>query len=129
MKDRLVEHIEGEGYPTEAIVEFKEATREKEAVSTDNVTGSEEEFVVMDRIKVTEEKFVLIAEGKRSSTGEGIIQCLLAMKDAWVNNDWWMYRYDGTSFVMTEKLKVLFETMEKDKKRWIDNYSVVVNYL
>lgn len=61
-------------------------TREKMIVSTDNTAAGEEEFVVMDRIKVTEEKFVCIVEGKRSSTGEGVKQCLLAMRDAWDNN-------------------------------------------
>ena len=97
-----------------------------------------------NRISVTERKFVLIVEGKRSSTGEGRKQCLLAMKDAWDNNgfqdgflygfvttgeQWQMFRYDGTSFSVTEKLSVIFETMERDKKKWIDNYSVVVGCL
>jgi len=162
--ERLLEVIEGEGYPTEANAEFKEPNvndlvftivlpmvtdvrrktgrnlrlvREKEMVSTDNVTGGEEEFVMMDRVKV-------IVEGKRNSTGEGRKQCLLAMKDAWDNNDiqdsflygfvttgedWEMFRYDGTSFSVTEKLRALFTGMERSKKRWIDNYSVVVDCL
>ncbi|KAF8416005.1 hypothetical protein EV426DRAFT_688018 [Tirmania nivea] len=169
--ERLLDHIEAEGYPTEANVEFKEPnvsdlvysivaptvadfrrktgrklrlTREKRIVSTDNTVLGEEEFVVMDRVSVTEQKFVCIVEGKGSSTGEGVKQCLLAMKDAWDNNamkesflygfvttgeDWMLYRYDGTSFVVTEKLRVLFKTMDKDKRRWIDNYSVVVDCL
>jgi len=169
--DRLLDHIEAEGYPTEANAEFKEPnvsdlvysivaptvadfrrktgrklrlSREKNIVSKDNKTHGEEEFVVMDRIKVTEEKFVLILEGKRSSTGEGIKQCLLAMRDGWDNNgmkdsflygfvttgeDWMLYRYDGTSFVGTDKFRVVFKGMDKDPKRWIENYSVVVDCL
>ncbi|KAI5780243.1 hypothetical protein DFH27DRAFT_361544 [Peziza echinospora] len=169
--ERLLEVIEGEGYPTEANAEFKvpnvndlvftivlpmvtdvrrktgrslRLVREKEIVSTDNVTGGEEEFIVMDRIQVTEQKFVLIVEGKRSSTGEGRKQCLLAMKDAWGNNGfqdgflygfvttgehWEMFRYDGTSFSVTERLSAIFQGMERNKKRWIDNYSAVVDCL
>ena len=167
--ERLLDHIEAEGYPTEANAGFNESnisdlvysilaptvadfrrktgrkvrlSREKKIVSKDNTTGGEEEFVVMDIINVTEERFVFILEGKRSSTREGIKQCLLAMRDAWDNNDmndsflygfvttgehWRMYRYDGTSFVVTEKFGVLFETMDKNEKRWTDNYSVVVD--
>ena len=168
--ERLLDHIEAEGYPTEANAEFKESnvsdlvysilastvadfrrktgrkvrlSREKKIVSKDNTTCGEGEFVVMDRINVTEEKVVLILEGKRSSTGEGVKQCLLAMRDAWDNNDvkdsflygfvtivedWMMYRYDGISFVVTEKLRVLFIDTD-DPKRWIENYSAVVDCL
>jgi len=81
----------------------------------------------MDRIKVTEQKFVCIVEGKRGSIGEGVKQCLLALKDGWENNNlkdsflyglvtmgenWEVYRYNGTSFVATEKFSVLFRGMD-----------------
>ena len=169
--ERLLEFIEAEGYPTEANAEFKEAniselvygilapiirdirhktrstiqlSREKEIISIDNATGGQEEFVVMDRISVTERKFVLIVEAKRTSTGEGIKQCLLTMKDAWENNgikygflygfvttgeDWQMIRYDGVSFKKARKIVVLFEGMDQEKELWMKEYSVVVDCL
>lgn len=166
-----MEYLEGEGYPGEENPEFKESnvsdlvliivlpivtdskrksgrdlrlTREKKIISTDNTLVGEEEFIVMDRIKITEQKFVCIMEGRRGSTGEGVKQCLLALKDGWENNnlkdsflygfvttgeDWKMYRYDGKSFVATKKFSVLFRGMEKDKKGWIEHSSVVVDLL
>lgn len=63
--------------------------REKEIISTDNETdetGGAGEFVVMDRISVGEEKLVVVMKAKRSSIGEAMKQCLLAMKDARDNN-------------------------------------------
>ncbi|KAF8416250.1 hypothetical protein EV426DRAFT_721862 [Tirmania nivea] len=171
LHERVVEYLEGEGYPAEANPEFKESnvsdlvliivlpivtdskrktgrdirlTREKKIVSTDNTFVGEQEFVVMDRIKITEQKFVCIMEGKRVSTGEGVKQCLLALKDGWENNNLKdsflygfvttgehreVYRYNGTSFVVTEKFSVLFRGMDKDKKRWVENYTVVVDLL
>lgn len=33
---------------------------------------------------------------------------------------------DGKEFMMTEKFTVLLDTMEEEKKRWMDNCSVVV---
>ncbi|KAF8439592.1 hypothetical protein BDZ91DRAFT_755703 [Kalaharituber pfeilii] len=114
--------------------------REKEIISVDEETGGREEFVVMDRIEVTEERFVLIIEAKKSGTGEAMKQCLLSLKDARDNNgpgevfgfvttgkQWQMIRYDGTSFVVTEEFAALFGTMEVNEKRWIDNYSDVVD--
>lgn len=112
--DRIVKCLANEGYPTEASADFKEANvsdfvyaiigpilfdfgqkterkrlrlvREKEIISTDNETGGAEKFGVMDRISVGQERFVLIMEAKRSSLGEAMKQCLLAMKNARDNN-------------------------------------------
>lgn len=106
----IVEHLDVEGYPTEAYQSFKEANvsdlvysiivpiifefrsrtgregvrleREKRIISTDNKTGSEEEFVVIDRIAVGEERFIIIIEGKKGTTSEALKQCLLSLKDA-----------------------------------------------
>jgi len=41
---------------------------------------------MVDLVSVTEEKFVPIVEAKRSSLGEAMKQCLLAMKDMRKNN-------------------------------------------
>ena len=98
-------YLEIEGYPTEAETDFKEASiynlvyatispilrdlirktgrkgirlrREKEIVATDEET---EEFVVVDLLSVTEESYVFVVEGKRSSVGKAMRQCLLAME-------------------------------------------------
>ena len=111
--DRIVDHIEGEGYPTESDRNFKEVNindlvytmiipiianfrrqghhnvhllREKQIISTDSEVGSYEEFVVVDEITVTKERFVLIVEAKRSSLGDAMKQCLLSIKDMWDSN-------------------------------------------
>ena len=112
--DNIVEYLVIEGYPTEGDPDFKEGNindlvygiigpilgsfihmtgrksiqlrREKEIVSTDGETGGTEEFVMVDLVSVTEEKFVLIVEAKRSSLGQAMKQCLLAMKDMGKNN-------------------------------------------
>ncbi|KAA8898902.1 hypothetical protein FN846DRAFT_194803 [Sphaerosporella brunnea] len=111
--DLILDHLEIEGYPTEADPDFKEANvndlvhyiigpiisdfkrktgrkvfllREKEMVSTNGETGGYEEFLVVDMISVMEEKVVLVIEAKSSSLGEAMKQCLLAMKDMRDNN-------------------------------------------
>ena len=55
--------------------------REKEVVSTDGETGETEEFVIVDLILLKEEKRILIVEAQRSSLGQAMRQCLVAMKD------------------------------------------------
>lgn len=106
--DLVVRHIEVEGFPTMANVEFREPNvndlvllilnpilsdfrrstgrnirlrQEKQIISIDGETGGEEEFVVMDVIKIKEKRFVFIVESMRSSIGEGMKPCLLTMKD------------------------------------------------
>ncbi|RPB15816.1 hypothetical protein P167DRAFT_542534 [Morchella conica CCBAS932] len=165
--DGIVEHLEIEGYPTEANPDFKEANisdlvyitlhpilfdfkrktgrtvrllREKEIVSTDGETGGTEEFVMVDLVSVTEEKFIFIVEAKRSSLGQAMKQCLLAMKDMRDNNGgvgevygfvttaefWQMLSYDG-AFQVTNKLDVLFHTMGEEKEKWMKGYAVLVD--
>ena len=56
-------------------------------------------------------QYVLVAESKKSPTGEAKRQCMLAMNDMWDHNnsgevygfvttgEWWrMIKYDGTTF-------------------------------
>ncbi|RPA89458.1 hypothetical protein L873DRAFT_1721774, partial [Choiromyces venosus 120613-1] len=94
----------------------------------------------VDKISVMERSFVLIIESKRSSLGDAIKQCLLAMNDMWGNNSggkvygfittgehWRMVRYDGITFQMTETFTVLFNTMCKQKDRWMKDGSVLVD--
>lgn len=110
-------------------------------VSVDSETSGMEEFVVMDLISLTEEKFVLVVEAKKVSLGEARKQCFLSMKDMRDNNGggtvfrfittsdtWRMASYDGT-FQITEKMEILFDTMEEDKERWMKDYSVLVDCL
>ncbi|KAF8472011.1 hypothetical protein BDZ91DRAFT_717027 [Kalaharituber pfeilii] len=114
---------------------------DKEIVSKDGETGGTEEFVVVDRITYKEERFILIVESNQSSLGQALKQCLLALKDMGDNNgdgskvygfvttgkSWQMIEYDGKSFRMTEEMIVLFPTMDRNSKRWIEHYSVVVD--
>lgn len=68
----------------------------------------------MDMIEVTGQSFIFVIEAKRSSLGEAMKQCLLAMKDIQDNNgggdvygfittgdSWQILRYDGTSIDVT----------------------------
>lgn len=159
--DAIVDHLEIEGYPTEANPDFKEANisdlvysttspiltdfkrmigrklrlaREKEIVSTDS-----EEFVVIDRIAVTEKRYILVIEGKGSSFGEAMKQCLLVMKDMRKNNgggevygfvttgeSWRMISYDGT-FQMTNKMDAIFDTIDEEKELWMKGDSILVD--
>ncbi|RPA91443.1 hypothetical protein L873DRAFT_1794845 [Choiromyces venosus 120613-1] len=109
----IIEFLEGEGYPTESTEDFNEANvndlvlfiilpilmaftrmmgrdlrlrREKEIISVDSETGGYQEFVVVDMIGVGNRKFVFVLEAKKSSVGEAMRQCLLAMKDIGENN-------------------------------------------
>jgi hypothetical protein len=59
---------------------------EKEIIAIDLHTGGYEEFVVMDRISVTKQTVLLVTEAKRCSLGEGLKQCLLALRDMYDNN-------------------------------------------
>ena len=43
--------------------------------------GGKEEFVIADLEDVRTEKFVLVVEAKKSSLGQAMKQCLLAMKN------------------------------------------------
>lgn len=123
------------------IAEFKRKTgcklrlrRKKKIVSTNNETGGIEEFVVMDRISEKDNRFVLVvgAGGGR----EAMKQCL---KDARAGNGggvvygffttgetWRMLKYDGI-FQMSEKMEILFNTMDDDKERWMKSYSILVD--
>lgn len=108
--DRILEYLQIEGYPAEGDPDFKESNinhlvyatitpilsdfihktgrvtvqlrSEKEIVSTDGETGGTEEFTILDLISVKEERFIpIVVEAKRSSLGQAMKQCLLAMKD------------------------------------------------
>jgi len=166
--EQIVDHILIEGYSTEAETYFKEANvndlvyaiikpiivnfvrksgrkgiqllREKEIVSVDGEVGSNEEFVVMDIISVTERNYVFIIEGKRSSVGEAMKQCLLSLNDAGDNNGggvvygfvttrqhWQMLSYDGTLFQKTREMTVVFDGMDEDKESWMKEGSLLVD--
>jgi len=81
-------------------------------------------------------------EAKRSSLGQALKQCLLALKDMGdINGDgkvygfvttgksWQMVEYDGVSFRMTEEMIVLFSKMHENEKRWLSSHSVIVGCL
>ena len=130
------------------IYEFKRRTgrkkvklhREKKIISGDSKTGGYEEFVVVDAISSTEEKYILMVEAKRESLSAAMGQCLLALKDMGDINhggvvygfvtrgdSWRMLSYGGGSFRVTDKLHVVFETMGKNKDKWMRGYSFLVD--
>jgi len=88
-----------------------------------------------------QQNFVSIVEAKKVSLGEARKQCFLSMRDMQENNgggtiygfittgdSWRMVSYDGT-FKITEKMELLFDTMDEDKQRWMEDYSVLVDCL
>ncbi|RPB24990.1 hypothetical protein L211DRAFT_784112 [Terfezia boudieri ATCC MYA-4762] len=115
--------------------------REKQIITED---GKYEEFVVIDGIQVIEERYILIIEAKRELLGTAMGQCLLAMKDMSDSNhggvvygfvttgdSWRMLRYDTSegSFLVTNKIEAVFDTMGREKERWMSSFSVIVDCL
>ncbi|RPB22785.1 hypothetical protein L211DRAFT_765697, partial [Terfezia boudieri ATCC MYA-4762] len=94
----------------------------------------------VDFIELKRKEYILIVEAKRSSVGQAMKQCLLAMRDMHDNNgrqgtiygfvttgrDWRMISYDGESFQKSEEMVILFDAMGSDRQRWMDSYSFVV---
>lgn len=106
----------------------------KELVSPDNQTGGEVEFVVEDLAELESEDFMFVVETKLPNLGQGIKQCVLAMKDMHGNNgsglvygfattgkSWQMLKYDGNSFQLSEEMMILFSRMGTERRRWISN--------
>ncbi|KAF8472134.1 hypothetical protein BDZ91DRAFT_717287 [Kalaharituber pfeilii] len=116
--------------------------REKQVVSGDGETGEYEEFVVTDAIEIMQEKYIFIVEANRDSLGRAMGQCLLAMKDMGESNHggmvygfvttgvtWRMLRYDGSdgSFLVTNRIEVVFDTMRREQERWMRDFSIIVD--
>ena len=113
--------------------------REKQIIFQDSKTGGYEESVVVDMVSVTEEKYVLIVEAKREPLSAAMGQCLLVMKDmgdishcvvygfVTTGDSWRMLSYDGGSFMVTDKLHVVFDTMGKNKDKWMRDYLLLVD--
>ena len=116
--------------------------REKQVVSQDRETGGYEEFVVIDGIEVRKDRYIVIIETKRDSLGNAMGQCLLAMKDMGDSNhggavygfvttgvDWRMLRYDASdgSFLVSNRIEAVFDTMWRERDRWIRDFSVIVD--
>ena len=165
--ERLLEHLEMEGYLGEEDPDFKEANinnlvlhaigpiltdskrktgrniqlmREKRIISSESMTGGYEEFVMVDLVATKKNAFVLVVEAKRSNVGSAVRQCLLAlnyMRDAngggkvfgfiTTGEDWRVVVYDGNRFEMTEKFSILFDTVGKQRERWMRDYSALVD--
>lgn len=136
------------------IDEFKSRTggdavrlqRERQLVSVNSQTGGHQEFVVLNRISVSETEYIVIVEAKTESLGAAMGQCLLALKDVrdggyggtvygfvTTGCSWGMLSYDGSTFKMTHKIEVVFDTMARNnqtkesKERWMEEYSVLVD--
>ncbi|KAF8460178.1 hypothetical protein BDZ91DRAFT_766470 [Kalaharituber pfeilii] len=133
---------------TPILVNYRRATgskihlqREKRIISPDSETGDHEEFIMIDKISVMKRNCILVIESTRTSLREANKQCLLALKDMRDQNGggvvygfitigtyWQMLKYDGTSFVRTEDIPFLFDSVDADQERWMKNYSVLVEY-
>ncbi|KAG0135879.1 pyridoxal phosphate-dependent transferase [Tuber indicum] len=113
--------------------------REKEIFSPGSTTAGMEEFVVMDLISFHHEKYVLIAEAKMLPLSEAREQCFLSMikmRDLngggtvygfiTTGESWRMISFDG-KFEVSEKIQLMFDTMDHDEKRWIADYSILID--
>ena len=167
--EQVVRYLRIEGNPTEADPDYKEVNinhlvfsiispileqfaltttenvrlqSQKEIVSTDGKTGDTQEVVFVDRTTYKKEKFILVVESKRSSLGQALKQCLLALKGTRDNNGdgkvygflttgtlLQMVEYDGGSFRLTEKMIALFGRTDEGEARWMRKYSTIVDCL
>jgi len=114
-------------------------SREKEISSLNSHTSGMKEFVVLDYISRESTKYVSIVEAKKVSLGEARKQCFLSMKDMrdcngggivygfiTMGDSWRMISFDG-DFKISEKIELLFDTMDECKERWMKNYSILVD--
>ncbi|RPA93666.1 hypothetical protein L873DRAFT_1511851 [Choiromyces venosus 120613-1] len=145
---QIIQYIKVEGYPRGDSTDFNKANlddlvysiispiledfmhktgrkirleRDEEIISTNNETGGMGEFVVVDQISETEKKFVLLIQGKRSSVGEGMNQCLLSLKDMRDNNG----GGEVYGFITTGETWQMLRN--DDKEKWIKDYSALVD--
>ncbi|RPB26528.1 hypothetical protein L211DRAFT_770070, partial [Terfezia boudieri ATCC MYA-4762] len=94
----------------------------------------------VDLVSVAEERFVLIVEAKRSSLGQAMKQCLLAMKDMRDNNgegevygfvttgeSWQVVIYDGVTFQLSGKVDLVFPWMGQAKQKWMKECGIIVD--
>ncbi|KAG0133659.1 hypothetical protein HOY82DRAFT_538055 [Tuber indicum] len=115
--------------------------REKKIVLTNSATTDEHEFVMLEQISAGEHRLMVIVQAKMGWLGEAQKLCFLYMKDMRENNGggivygfitsgdgWRMVSYDG-AFVITEEMRPIFDTMGKDKRRWMKDYSLIVDCL
>ncbi|RPB00103.1 hypothetical protein L873DRAFT_1651080, partial [Choiromyces venosus 120613-1] len=92
----------------------------------------------LELISVNVERFIFIVEVKRS-LGQGLKQCLLAMKDMQEINgegtvygfvttgeQWQMLEYDGVSFSKTDAMITVFDSMETEQEKWLEENSILV---
>ena len=102
---------------------------ERDIISLYEQTGSRADIVSMDVMLSKEQMFIFIVEAKRLSLGQGMIQCLAAVKDGWYLNGggivygfvttgkyWQMLVYDST-LQITEEMSVLFPSIGKNRVR------------
>ncbi|KAF8543480.1 hypothetical protein BDD12DRAFT_874577 [Trichophaea hybrida] len=136
--DEIVQYLTVEGYPTEADVYFKGSNVSDlvHATISPILCDGTEEFAAIEGER---DSLYRLFEAKRSSLGEAMKQCLLAMKDMRDNGGgevygfvttgehWRMIRYEGASFISTKNFTVLLDTMETDKEGLMKENSVVVD--
>lgn len=97
--------------------------------------------MVQDIISIGQKKYVTIIEGKKVSLDEARKQCFLAMRDMrdsygggtvygfiTMGDSWRMISFNG-EFKIAEKIELLFDSMAKDKNRWITDYSILIDCL
>jgi len=100
-----------------------------------------EVVVVVDKIFVTKERYILVIEAQTEvSLSAAVGPCLLTLKDmhddsgtggivygfVTTGDTWRMLSYDGRVPKMTNRIGVVFDTMARDKEKWMKEFSVLV---
>ncbi|KAG0643112.1 hypothetical protein HOY80DRAFT_1098105 [Tuber brumale] len=141
------------GYPTEANSDFKEADISdivaftiypilnmfKHETTRKSYLLRQKGITAMDYISLRRKKYVFIVEAKKVSRGEARKVCFLAPMDMWDRNGGdpvcgfvtmgdsrRMISFDG-KFKISEKLDLMFDTMDEGEERWMADYSILID--
>jgi len=114
--------------------------RQMEILSVGGVTGGMGDFVLVDQIAGGKDNVVVVIEPKGVLEGQAMKLAWLALKAARDSNSegivygfvttgpqWRMLSYDGVLFQSTHKFTVVLDGMEKNKKLWLKEGSIIVD--
>lgn len=111
---------------------------EKRIVSTDGNTSGRQEIVVVEQVGPKAEQLIFIVACEKCE--DGLMQCLLAMYDAYQSNGkgsifgfvttgkrWRMLRFDGNSWQMSEEILTIFDLFPIGKAKGVSKYVQVAD--
>jgi len=113
--------------------------RERQPIFVDCNPEGYKEFVVVDNICVSKTRKIMIIEAPMASFCGAMAQCLVALKNmhdsirgivygfVTTGDSWRMLSYDGERLKVTDKIEVIFDTMVRNKEKWMKEFSVLVD--